>query len=299
VTVADVVGVPIAPEVLARALDRHPKFRVLRLIEPMVRRMSRTDRTPTLEVAVVDVETTGLDWRTDKVIELGVQRVSIDDQGRIIDVGQPRGWFEYPGGPIPEEIVRKTKITDDMVHNQAIPDGVASGMIEGADMVLAHNAGFDRPFVEKRLSIGPKPWICSLRDIDWEEFGFGSQKLEDLLIRCGWFFDGAHRAVNDVNALLHLLDHRLDGGRTVMKELWANALEPSWLVEAKKTPYGSNKALKSHRYAWDSYREVWWKHVRDGRQLEEQQWLIDDVYKGNGYPEMRRMNWKERYAGIE
>nr|WP_240511599.1 exonuclease domain-containing protein [Novosphingobium panipatense] len=45
----------------------------------------------------VDVETTGLDHDSDRIIELAVQRFRFDTKGRIVEVGQPRVWREDPG----------------------------------------------------------------------------------------------------------------------------------------------------------------------------------------------------------
>lgn len=292
----DIVGIPADAEGVARALERHRNYRVLRRIEPMVRRERPFTRTAACTVAVVDVETTGLDWKRDKVIELGVQIVEVDHHGRIVATGRPQGWFEDPGIPIPAEITKVTKISDDMVRGNVIADGPAFCLLSGADYVLSHHAAFDRPFVEKRLSLPPKKWVCSLMDIDWQAQGFRGRKLEDLLLQCRWFFDGAHRAVNDVNALLHLLDHQLDDGRTVLKELLTNAARPTWLIEARGAPYESRTALRDRKYVWDPGRKFWWTHVPDERVLSEQHWLAENVYRGGPGPTVSEITWTERYA---
>jgi len=293
---ADIVGVPVPWEVLVRALGRHEKVRIQTLIEPMVRHQAQIDRTDELSVAVVDVETTGLDWQTDRIIELAIQKVFIDAHGRIVATGRPEGWFEDPGFPIPLHIQEKTHITDRMVKGKLILEGPATSMLLTADVILSHNAGFDRPFLEKRLDIAGRPWICSLRDLDWNAHGFERHGLEDLLRKCGKFFNSAHRATADVNALLHLLDHRLDNGRTVLKELLTNAAKPTWLVEARGAPYGSRKLLKERRYVWDPEQKLWWRHIPEEGLEAERAWLSDWVYDGKREPVVRHVTWRERYA---
>lgn len=295
----DIVGIPADAESVARALERHRSYRVLRRIETMDRRDRPFVRETEQTVAVVDVETTGLDWRRDRVIEFAVQVVGIDAHARIVSTGKAQGWFEDPGLPIPPEITRVTGITEEMVRGNVIPDGPAATALMTADYVLSHHAAFDRPFVERRLGLPPKRWICSLMDIDWDAQGFGSRKLEHLLHQCGWFFDGAHRAVNDVNALLYLLDHRLEDGRTVLKELITNAARPTWLIEARNAPYDARAMLRGRKYVWDAGRKLWWTHVPDARVLSEQHWLAENVYRGARGPFVREIAWTERYAATD
>jgi len=292
---ADIVGVPIPVDTLAKAVGRHPRYRVQKLIEPMVRFEPHHRSTSEFTIAVVDVETTGLDWNEDAIIELAIQTIYVDAHGRIVEVGRCESWFEDPGVPIPPRITEITRITDEMVKGKRIHDGPAATMLMMADGILSHNAGFDRPFVEKRLELAGHPWICSLMDIDWQAHGFPDRKLEHLLARCGWWYD-AHRASTDVNALIHLLDHRLGDGHTVMKELWRNAMQPTWVVEARGAPFEAKNVLRDRRYCWDPKGKFWWRQIRDMEVLPEQKWLAENVYLEGGEPKVRKVTWRERYA---
>lgn len=66
-------------------------------------------------------------------------------------------------------------------------------------------ASIDRPFCE-RLAIGfdPKPWACSVEEVDWAAFGHEGTKLGYLIGQFGWFHHG-HRAVDDCRELLEVL----------------------------------------------------------------------------------------------
>lgn len=296
----DLVNMTIPYEAAVAALKGHPKVRIQLLCEPMDRRQSRWSRTDVLTVGVVDCETTGLDWRTERMMELAVQQVSVDAEGRIVTTGRPYGWLEYPGKAIPDDIVRKTGITDEMVAGKEFPEGEASSALGGVDVLLSHNAAFDRPFIEARFpQVKGKAWICSLRDLDWKARGYQKLNLEDLLWKCGWFFHEAHRATADVNALLHLLDHKFVTGEYVLGELWRNALKPSLLVRATGAAKDKRFLLKQQGYSWSG--SVWWKYVADEALPEERAWLAANVY-GSGFssePTVTQVTWKERYAAID
>ena len=164
-----------------------------------------------------------MDCDTDVITELAAQRFWADRRGRIVATGRPRSWLEDPRRELRSEIVALTGLVDADLSGRAISDGEASAMIADADFVIAHNARFDRPFVEKRLPlVAGRPWVCSLRDVDCRALGFEGRTLGHLLMQTGWFYE-AHRASTDVTALLHLLDHPLEGGETVLRRAVAAA----------------------------------------------------------------------------
>lgn len=295
VSTEDVVGVPVQAGVLARALARHADYRVLSRLKPLSRSALRNRGPGELSVCVIDVETTGLDFREDRIIELAVRTVVINGHGRIVEAGRARSWLEDPGRPIPPEITVVTGLRDEDVKGKVISDGEAYSMIADADIRLAHNAAFDRPFVEARLGLGREPWICSLNDIDWKVHGFEGRSLSQLLATCGWFFD-AHRAAGDVEALIHLLDHDLENGRTVMRELIMGAGQSTWRICAVGADFDASPSLRKRRYRWDAARKTWWKDVRQDDLSDECDWVTQVVYQGRRLPELREITWRDRYS---
>jgi DNA polymerase-3 subunit epsilon len=291
----ELVQLPFPAATLAQVLARHDDYRVVRRIPRMVRGEVGFHRKDEICLCVLDCETTGTDHRSDKIIELAVQRVYVAADGAIAMTGQPRNWLEDPGVPIPAEISRITGLTDADVKGRAISEGEACGIISSADAVLSHNAGFDRPFVEKRLGLSGLAWICSLNDLDWREWGFEGRSLAQLLWQCGWFYE-AHRASADVNALLHLLDHRLRPERTVLKELLDRARCPTWVIEAVGAPFAARAILKARGYRWDPAVGFWWKEVIDELLRHELDWAGLYIYGGLETPPYRAVSWTERYA---
>lgn len=283
---------------LAEIVDRHDDFRVLRRMRPMIRfGGSSGSPTRTMCGCALDVETTGLDHRRHAVIELAMQRFRADEHGRIVDVGPSFRWLEYPGTPIPSEITTLTGVTDAAVAGRRICDAEATCLILDADFVVAHNAGFDRPFVEARLpAAAGRPWVCTMRDVDWRSRGFEGRVLSHLLSQIGWFYE-AHRADTDVTALLHLLDHGSDGaGRTVLAEAFGTGARDGWIFEAVRAPFDVKDRLKERGYRWDAAKRHWWREVAHAAFDEEYEWCVVEVYGGEGRPRFRSTDWTQRYA---
>lgn len=283
-------------EALAALVDRHDDYRVLRRMRPMARFGNGCSGT-TMAGCALDVETTGLDYREHSVIELAMQRFRADASGRIVDVGPSFRWLEDPGVPIAPEITALTGISDQAVSGRRICDAEATSLILDADFMVAHNAGFDRPFVEKRLpSAAGRPWICSMREIDWRGRGFEGRVLSHLLLQMGWFYE-AHRADADVTALLHLLDHHApDGSGTALGEAIGRAVRPAWIVEAVRAPFHAKDRLKARGYRWNGEKRHWWREVPHDQFDEEFEWCVVDVYAGMAKPVFRRIDWTERYS---
>jgi len=95
------------------------------------------------EMTVFDIETTGLDNRSARIIEIGAVKIK---NGEVIDTMDV---FVDPECPIPEEITKLTSITDDMVRGQLKEREAVERFLEfaGGDMLIAHNANFDVGFI--------------------------------------------------------------------------------------------------------------------------------------------------------
>lgn len=70
-----------------------------------------------------------------------------------MDVTGVYGGLQQPGKPIPPEITKLTSITDEMVSGQMIDMQAVHDLVAPADLIIAHNAGFDRPFCEAFSSV--------------------------------------------------------------------------------------------------------------------------------------------------
>ncbi|MBT2244299.1 DNA polymerase III subunit epsilon [Sphingobium sp. BHU LFT2] len=265
-------------------LSTHPDYRVQRRLVP-VTHFHEADPLASSRIGVaIDVETTGLNRETDRIIELAVQRFRFDDRGRIVQVGMPRVWREDPGIPIDPKITKLTGLAVDDVAGQAIDEVMAVDILSSADIIVAHNAAFDRPFVDRRLpAIAGKPWACSMAELDWLELGFEGRALAHLVSQCGWFYEG-HRAENDILALLYLLSHGLPDGETILAKLIACSERPTYRVNAVDAPFDAKDRLKSRGYHWDAALRFWWKSIGEQEHDAERYGLLSDIYGGYGEP---------------
>lgn len=250
---------------------------------------------------VVDVETTGLDHDNDAMIQLGMRRFRFDADGVITRIGQSHSWYEDPGRPIPPEIAALTGITDADVAAQRFPDDDVVRALNHAAIVVAHHASFDRKWIEKRFpAAAGLGWACSMADVPWERHGFDGRKLGFLGMQCGFFYD-AHRADVDVDAVVALLGHRFDGGRTAMSVMMENAHADSWFVRAWGAAFDVKDRLRCRGYRWNPGEKVWAKEIRDEDRLAEEFWLAANIYTAAARPRAlepafeRRTRW-QRYA---
>jgi len=232
--------------------------------------------------AVVDVETTGLDRKNDLVIELGLRRFEYDPEtGDIVRVGESLTGLQDPGRPLSAEITRLTGLTDQDLMGQSIDWKKVDALLSDVDVIVAHNASFDRPFFDRYTEQSRRRlWACSLRQVAWDEKGFASSKLELLCLFHG-FFTAAHRAQNDVDALLCLLSFKCgQSGKTYFHELYQRADQPYVKVVAASSPFESKDLLKARGYRWDPLARVWQRLILSSQLTDEVTWLESSVYRG-------------------
>jgi len=260
------------------------------------------DSNPKLVAAVVDVETTGTDPDRDKIIELGICLFEYDRQtGRIYRVLGSREWFEDPGFPIPPEITNITGITDAMVAGHSIDDKAVNDLLKQVVLVIAHNASFDRRFLEKRLpAFAAKHWACSRFDIDWKAEGIRSSALEFVAYALGFFHDG-HRAASDCRATLHALAQPLPGtGRLALQALLEQARLPTWRLWARDAAIEKKDILKGRGYAWSPCEfgrpRCWYRDVSDSDKAAEVAWLRANVMGPDQAVWTLRLTARDRYS---
>ncbi len=300
---------PLALEEIAVVLERSPDYRVLRRLVPTLD-FRRKPLGAVRQVLVLDTETTGLESGKDKVIELALLRVAVDmATGRPVGPVQVYDGLEDPGRPIAPTITDITGITDAMVRGHRLDEARIAEMLAGVDLVVAHNAGFDRPFVEARLpAFALLPWACSWADLDWKALGQGSAKLESLALACGWFYD-AHRAETDCHALLAVLARPLAAfgaalaspgdQSTGLSVLLKAAEETHYRLQATGAPFEAKDVLKARGYRWDAPQRVWTTTLRSEAALQaELAWLAQGVYSGQATRvRVEALDATQRYAG--
>jgi DNA polymerase III subunit epsilon len=288
------------PEVLAARLEANGGYRILRRVTPRTH-FHASDGTATRRGIFLDVETTGLDAKTDEIIELAMIPFDYTDDGRIFDVYDSFNALRDPGRPIPAAITSLTRITDAMVAGTSIEVAEVTDFLGSAALVVAHNAGFDRPFCERFCpAFTSTAWACSWREIPWSNEGFDGARLSDLAAGHGLFFDG-HSAEEDCRAGIEVLGRTLPrSGRTGLAALLESARKTRWRVWATAAPFGKRQVLKERHYRWsngsDGSPKAWHIDV-DAEMLEkEREFLRREIYRQNIEIDARQINAFDRYS---
>jgi DNA polymerase III subunit epsilon len=266
------------PEDLIRELEKSGDYRVFRKLKKSSA-IHLDDHAPKKIGIVLDVETTGLEYEKEKIIELGMIVFEFSSDGRIFKILEEFDQFEDPGKPIPPEITTLTGITDKDVKGKKISDAKVNELVEQAVLIIAHNAAFDRPFVERRFPIfSTKYWGCSQTQIPWKTEGIGSSKLE-FIATCYRFFYDAHRAIDDCWAVLKVLTSDLPAsGSLVLNTLLSKARESSYLIDAIGAGFDKKDFLKDHHYKWNPDKKVWSKEVMEKNLEIEETFLRTSIY---------------------
>ena len=233
----------------------------------------------------LDTETTGLNHATDKIIEFGIVAFAYDPEtAEILQITERYNGFEDPGAPLSPEITEITGITDEMVAGQRFDDDRIRSLAEAATLVIAHNAAFDRKFVEGRYPVfATVPWACTLSQVDWGRERIGPRTLEYLLHTCGGLYFNAHRALDDAEGVLGLLLEQLPiTGGSIFKELLARAGEATSRICAVGAPFALKDALKERGYRWsdgsNGGSKGWWINVPHRLEQEEMAYLAAEIY---------------------
>ena len=239
-----------------------------------------------MRIGFLDLETTGLDKEEDKIIEIAIKCIEINKKnGEDITVIDSYESLQDPGFPIPENATKINGITDDMVKNQSIDWDYVKNIFDKCQLIVAHNAQFDRSFMDLELPISQsKIWACSINDIDWDKRNFKSYKQELLCLWHGFYYE-SHRAMMDINALIHLLTHSSYINNKPIVELIQNAKKPVCKVEALFAKFEYKNLLKKRNYKWYNSgnkkgESFWYKIISHKNMDTERDWLTGNIYNG-------------------
>lgn len=237
------------------------------------------------KAAIIDLETTGLDPRTDEIIEIGTLIVTFTNEDGFIALNYTDNQLQQPRTPISEEITKITGITNEEVAGKSIEWQQIATQLADVDLIICHNAYFDRNFMELQTPehfselIKSKAFGCSSRGVKWSALGYEGAKLEYLNLKMGYFYDG-HRALVDCWATLNLFVQRPDA----FDELKQSVRQKEILICAINAPFDKKDHLKQRNYHWSdgsgTLPKSWWTTIPEDLLEAELDYLKDEIYGG-------------------
>ena len=224
---------------------------------------------------ILDFETTGLDPKKDKIIEVGLIEFAWEPHAAKSSIMTVYSALQDPGIALASEIVGLTGITDDLVKSQQINWTFVKNILDRSSIVIAHNADFDRSFLEAHelFSESTYHWACSVRHVAWRKHGYKSRGLTYLAADHGFVNPFPHRAIFDCATTFRVIEPYMD-------EVIRRSFEPEIYIEAQSAPFEKKDLLKERHYRWDRDARVWGKSVLSEELPEERLFLASQVYEG-------------------
>ena len=232
-----------------------------------------------------DLETTGLDWKKERILEIGISLHLANDPVYL----HQTSWTLYDEEiekrlPLTPEITRLTGLKSEAISEFGIHPTTALRELEQycidrkVDFIVGHNCtDFDRPFLLHELDkfgiqspcLRGLPWIDTRKDIPYPQGHEPRQRsLEHLLMQKRFIPSISHRALSDAENTMWLLSHY---PFEQVLEYW----EKPWRVVCLDVGYEDRAIAKQNGYSWQEcgnkyYSKKWVKLLKEDLISEEQ-----------------------------
>ena len=155
------------------------------------------------DYCVIDLETTGLSWADDKIIEIGILKIRnqqiIDKYSQLIN----------PEREVSPFITKLTGITNDMLLGMPALDEIRDDVFNfiGDDILLGHNTSFDLNFVAYQFDIDIENEYMDTLQFSRKVYPhLPHHRLTDMVELLG-LSNNEHRALADCIATHELYEH--------------------------------------------------------------------------------------------
>ena len=211
---------------------------------------------------LLDCETTGLQVGADELCEIGAVLFSVPHRAVLQQLS-----FLLP---VAANGAQEINGIDPVLTQQPQPAQQAHAlflaMLASADALVAHNAAFDRPWIDAWLSTTGagdteaqgKPWICTCYGISWDGIKPGPS-LAALALAHGIPVLAAHRALTDCIYLAQILERDPQ-----LVEHLVEDLQPRRLVAAD-LPFSRKDEAKQAGFRWLPEAKQWQRRCTEAQ----------------------------------
>lgn len=196
----------------------------------------KTDRP----IAFFDIESTGTNVRADRIIDLAIVKVFPDGHR------ETKTFRVNPERPIPPEATAVHGITDDEVKDCPTFKQVArdvAAAFEGCDLGGYNVIRFDIPMLAEEFARAGVPFSAEGRRVIDPQRIFHQREPRDLsaalLYYCNERHDGAHGAIEDVEATIKVLEGQFGRYDDLPQDVdqlsaYCNPRDPTWADQSGK-----------------------------------------------------------------
>ena len=204
-------------------------------------------------VLILDTETTGLDPAQDRIVEIGAVLWSVR-QSCILST-----WSElvFGKGNSAEGVNRIPP--EALAYGLKLPQALAAlhALAQRADLVVAHNADFNRAFIGSNLGLA---WVCSMADVEWPRTASG-RSLPAIALAHDVPIVTAHRALADCLIIARLFERVVELGHDV-RQLLERAQRPKATYQAMIS-YEDRELAKDAGFKWQKSTKRWVKSMAE------------------------------------
>ncbi|MCP9819841.1 3'-5' exonuclease [Synechococcus sp. Cruz-9H2] len=203
---------------------------------------------------LLDCETTGLDPDLDQLVEVGAVLFSVPHRAVLQQLSVLL--------PVEQNAAEAINgISPAITHCSIAVDGFMALLVQlacSADALVAHNAAFDRQWLDPLLVTSTKPWICTMSGISWPDLR-PNPSVTALALAHGIPVWAAHRALTDCSYLAQVLE-RAPG----LEDLLAEGLLPRSLCVANVS-FEQRQQAKDHGFRWLPDRKQWQRELTEAQ----------------------------------
>lgn len=205
-----------------------------------------------------DIESTGLDFVKDRVIEVGAILYSTTQKKCL----ESQGFLVKTDVAITEEITKLTGITPQAVKKFGYESSdaldIVGDMMLAADAIIGHNViRFDKrmtaAWADREVVILPdRLHIDTYTDLP----GAAPGKLTLMAAEAGFLNLFPHSALSDCQTVLKLVEDY------DIEKVIERAKSPNVVVQAMVT-YSTNALAKKERFRWYGEKKQWWRMCKE------------------------------------